>query len=441
MLKQNNTSPNTRLDLPKTLLQDQTHLAQVQVPIVTTSASFKSDIARVYREKSKDEGRDIVFSRGHFSMSIALFKQAHEMDLTTWLVDPINYVTKKDWSRLKGVVFAGQIVARFPVIKKIKDIADTLVRGKLPVAEAIRAPLLYATSNVTQPIISVHYEIGNILAREGHRVLQIVTDPHVRPQYLLEASRKNICFAVFNEKTKKEFLAKAKEGNIELDEGSVIVSGPPVDPRVVRARKGKKLNWIGKRPLRLVITTGGLGQNQDEIHQLLESLCSLIKTRQVQVVLYASTLPSFYQMYKNILAKHEISWTDKLGDKTASARIIYSSSIVDANQSLIEHAFGWADGFVTKPSGDMAYDAAAAGCFILSLEPWGDWEVNVQKIFSELAILKCAQPVNFSAQIRELLASGWIKQAINNALKIDKLYLAGARNIIKLQQRLAHGGA
>ncbi|OGY09027.1 MAG: hypothetical protein A2782_00885 [Candidatus Blackburnbacteria bacterium RIFCSPHIGHO2_01_FULL_43_15b] len=430
--------PDPRLDLPQTLQVDQEALAKVKVPIATTSASFKSDIARVYGEKSKDKGRDIVFSRGHFSMSIALFRQAHEMNLTSWLVDPVNYVTAKDWGKLKSVVFAGHVAARFPIVKKIKDMADTLIRGKLPLAEAIKIPLLYATSNTTQPIISVHYEIGNILVREGRRVLQVLTDPHVRPQYLLEASRENISFVVFNQDTKAEFLAKAKEANLEVDENRVIVSGPPVDPRIVRARKGKKLNWIGKRPLRLAVTTGGLGQNQDEICKLLENICPLVKTRQVQVILYASTLPDFRQMYENILVKHEISWADKLKDKTASARIIYSPSIVEANQSLIEHGFSWADGFVTKPSGDMAYDAAAAGCFILSLEPWGDWEVNVQKIFTDLAILKQAEPENFAGQIRELLASGWIRQAINNALRIDKLYLTGSKNIIKLQQKLAH---
>ncbi|MBI2591042.1 MAG: hypothetical protein HYW33_04230 [Candidatus Blackburnbacteria bacterium] len=428
-----------QLDLPETLHTDQETLSKIEVPIITTSASFKSDISKISGEKVKDKGSDIVFSRGHFSMSVALFRQAHEMKLSSWLIDPVNYVTEKDWGKLKGIVFVGQIAARFPIVKKVKDAADTLIRGKLPLAEAIKAPLLYATSNIMQPIISVHYEIGNILAREGRRVLQVVTDPHVRPQYLLEAGRKNISFAVFNKDTKEEFLAKAKEEGVSIDEDRIVVTGSPVDPRIVRARKGKNLNWIGKRPLRLAITTGGLGQNQDEIRHLLENICPLIKTRQVQVILYASTLPDFRQMYENILSKHTITWSSRIEDKTASARIIYNPSIVDANQNLIDYAFLWADGFITKPSGDMAYDAAAAGCFILSLDPWGDWEVNVQEIFARLAILKRAEPEDFTGQLRELLASGWIKQAINNALKIDKIYLTGAKNIIKLQQKLTHG--
>lgn len=440
MSTKNTVYLDPQLDLRETLHTDQETLSKTNIPIITTSASFKSDISKISGEKIKDKGPDIVFSRGHFSMSVALFRQAHEMGLSSWLIDPVNYVTEKDWGKLRGIVFAGRIVARFPIVKKIKDIVDTLVRGKLPLAESIKAPLLYATSNTTQPIISVHYEIGNILAREGRRVLQVVTDPHVRPQYLQEACRKNISFAVFNKDTKEEFLVKAKEDNIGVDENRVVVTGSPVDPRIVRARKGKNLNWIGKRPLRLAITTGGLGQNRDEIRQLLDSTCPLIKTRQVQVVLYASTLPDFCQMYESILSKHNIAWNDRIEDKTASARIIFNPSIVDANRNLIDHVFPWADGFVTKPSGDMAYDAAAAGCFILSLEPWGGWEVNVQDIFAQLAILKQAEPEDFTGQLRELLASGWIKQAINNALNLDKIYLTGAKNIIKLQQKLAHGG-
>lgn len=433
-----NNSPNiTELDLPKTLEADKKQLQNVQVPIVTTSASFRTDIAKSFGEKSFLSDHDIVFSRGHFSMSIALLQQAHELGLSSWLIDPVNYVTKSDWNKLKTVVFIGQLVAKFPFLKQIKDQTDALTRGNLPVAAAITKPLLYATAEDDTPIISVHYETGNILAKTGRTVLQVVTDPQIRPQYLMEAGRKNITFAVFNQETKGELLDKAKEKEIALEEDRIIVTGPPVDPRVVKARKKKNATAFKNRPLRIAITTGGLGQNSDEIRNCLKSLREKVKNGQVQLILYASTLPQFKEEYDNFAKSVGINMPAQVDDESASVRVIYSTSVVEANQSLIEHAFAWADGFITKPSGDMAYDAIGAGCFILSLSPWGTWEENVQKIFTNLSVLKVVDSEHLSEQLDELKSSGWIYAAINNALKIDKLFLNGAKNIVELQQRLA----
>ncbi len=427
----------SELDLPKTLEADKKQLQNVQVPIVTTSASFRSDIAKNFGEKSLWRDPDIVFSRGHFSMSIALLQEAYELGLSSWLIDPVNYVSKSDWNKLKAVVFIGQLVAKFPFLKQVKDKTDTLTRGNLPITRAITKPLLYATAEDDTPIISVHYETGNILAKTGRTVLQVVTDPQIRPQYLMEAGRKNITFAVFNEETKNEFRQKAKEKEIVLDEDRIVVTGPPVDPRVVRARKRKNALTFKSRPLRLAITTGGLGQNSDEIRNCLKSLKDKVKNGQVQLILYASTLPQFRKEYDNFAKSVGINVPARVDDESASVRVIYSTSVVEANQSLIEHAFAWADGFITKPSGDMAYDAIGAGCFVLSLSPWGTWEENVQKIFSNLSVLKDAKSEHLSVQLDELISSGWIYAAINNALKIDKLFLNGAKNIVELQQKLA----
>lgn len=432
--------PDPGLDFREVLQRDKERLTKVDVPIVTTSASFKSDLTKSFGEQSTSKGRDIVFSRGHFSMAIALYEQAAEKNLSTWLIDPTNYVSKKDWGKFKEIVAVGQLVARFPLLKHIKDFLDTKVRGKLPIAQAITSPLLYATADITKPILSVHYETGNILGKDGHVVLQVVTDPHIRPQYLEEASRKNIYFAVFNQQTQKEFKQKAQEAKVDIDKDRIVVTGPPVDPRITRARLGKSPDSYKKRPLRLVIATGGLGQNKDEISTLLNAIGPLIQKNQIQVILYASTLPDFREMYEDIADKYNIPISAGVQDENSPLRIIFSSSIVDANQALIEHAFSWADGFVTKPSGDMAYDAAAAGCFILSLTPWGDWEVNIEKIFSNLSILKKADAKNLDSQIQELSQNGWFSQAINNALRIEKTFLTGAQNIITLQQKLTKIG-
>ncbi|OGY11623.1 MAG: hypothetical protein A3H88_00445 [Candidatus Blackburnbacteria bacterium RIFCSPLOWO2_02_FULL_44_9] len=436
MLK-NLSIPNAELDLPRTLESDRKHLAESSVPIVTTSASFRSDILKSLGEKARINDHDIVFSRGHFSMAIAILKGAEEKGLTTWLTDPTNYVSRADWQKLKFVVTVGQLIARFPFLKYLKDQLDTLTRNKLPVTQAIEKPLLFATSEVTKPIISVHYETGNILVKEGRQVVQVVTDPHIRPQYLTECDKKNIHFAVFNNSTKIELLKKAKEEGKTLEEERVTVTGPPVDPRIIKARKNKSPLSFKKRPLRLCVTTGGLGQNKEEIAEILENLAPQIKENHVQVVLYASTLPDFREMYEGVIAKFNIPISSDLADENSEARIIYSSSIVNANETLIKHGFPWSDGFITKPSGDMAYDAAAAGCFILSLTPWGDWEANVAKIFEELSILRKAETKNITNQLNDLTNTGWISSSIKNALNIDKLYLEGVKNILALQQKIA----
>lgn len=427
--------PSPELELPKTLHEDRHKFEVVDVPVVTTSASFRSDIAHNFGESVKGLTSDIVFSRAHFSMSVAIMRAAREKNLSTWLIDPINYVTLGDWKKLVFLARVGKLTAGSHFLKHIKDIFDTIARGRSPLTQAITAPLLYANARVNKPIISLHYEAGNILAKEGKKVLQIVTDPHIRPQYLYEAERPNITFAVFDENTKQMFLESARGVGKQVNPERVVVTGPPVDPRIVSIRKRKDVK-VGNRSLRLAITTGGLGQNKEEIKKILRSLAPQMKTGKIKVVLYASTLPDFREMYENIAREFDIE-VGNLKDETAVLRILYYPSILDANESLIDHIFPWAHGFVTKPSGDMAYDAVGAGCFLLLLEPWGEWEENIGKIFIDLGIAQRAQAGNFSWQVDDLLKSTWVEKAIRSSLNINNLFLNGAKEIVDLQQRIS----
>lgn len=425
------------LELPKTLHDDRHRFETVDVPVVTTSASFRHDILQNFREQAHLSSNEIVFSRAHYSMAVAIMQEALERKLTTWLVDPLNYITKENWGRISLVVKVGELAARLPILKHIKDVFDTIAREKSPLTQAIKEPLLYATDRIDEKaIVSLHYETGNILARNRKKILQVVTDPHVRPQYLYEAERPNITYAVFDQNTKNEFLTKAGKNGKRVDPAKIVVTGPPIDPRIVRARQKKNTVGVGGRALRLAITTGGLGQNKGEIESLMRKLGPQIKAGAVQVVLYASTLPDFRQMYEDMAREIGVEVGKTIDDEAASLRILYSTSIVDANQSLVDYVFPWADGFVTKPSGDMAYDAVAAGCFLLLLEPWGEWEENIGKIFTNLEIAQKANSGNFANQLDELLQSGWIKKATENSLGIDNLFLNGAKTIVDLQQRL-----
>ncbi|OGY13358.1 MAG: hypothetical protein A3A58_01270 [Candidatus Blackburnbacteria bacterium RIFCSPLOWO2_01_FULL_41_27] len=425
--------PEKDLALPRTLHDDRHRLEQVEVPVVTVSASFRQDIAKNLHEHTRKKG-EIVFSRAHYSMAVAILDEARRQNLSAWLVDPINFLSADQWQRLVRIELIGQLTARIPILKKIKDIFDTFIRKQVPLKGAIDKPLEYVTTRVEKPIVSVHYESGNFLARHGKKVLQIVTDPHVRPHYLFEAGRPNISFAVFDEATRKSFFAKAAGQNLELAPDKVVVTGPPVDSRIIETRKGKKADSYKKRGLRLVVTTSGLGTNYKEIEELLTGLLPAVKERKIELLLYASTHRDFRKMYLDKAAENGLS----AGDENAKTqvRVIWDESIVTANQKLIEHAFGWADGFITKPSGDMAYDAAAAGCFLLTLSPWGEWEENIFDIFTRLGIAKAADINNFVEQLDSLEQENWFSRAINNALNIDDIFLNGAKNIVNLQQKL-----
>ncbi len=437
MAVQTHTAPPPELELPATLHDDRHRFGTVDVPVVTTSASFRHDILQNFGEKAHLSGNEIVFSRAHYSMAVAVMRAAVESKLTTWLIDPLNYMTEKDWGKISLVVKVGELAARFPILKHVKDVFDTIVREKSPLTQAIKEQLLYATARIDEKtIVSMHYETGNILARNGKRVLQVVTDPHVRPQYLYEAERPNITYAVFDQDTKNEFLTKAGKSGKKVNPAKIVVTGPPVDPRIVGSRAKKTSGWLGTRPLRLAFTTGGLGQNKNELGQALTCIAPKIKEGKIQVILYASTLPDFMKMYQEIAERYGIEVGKRIDDENAALRIFYYSSIVDVNQALIDYVFPWSDGFITKPSGDMAYDAVAAGCFLLTLEPWGIWEKNIAKIFTSVGVSQEAKPRFLAAQLDDLIRSGWIEDAIKKALAIDKLFLNGAKKVVDLQQKL-----
>lgn len=426
--------PPPEFELPHTLHDDRHRLAEVTVPIVTISASYRGEIARHLGETSKFV-RDVVFSRAHYSMALAVFSAARLRGFSCWMIDPTNYVSSWAWRKLVLVEYLAKLSARVPLFKKAKNFADYLIRKKSPITGSIRDPLLYATHYTKIPIVSLHYEAGNILAAAGKQVLQIVTDPHVRAHYLFEAHRENINFAVFDEKTKQELLERAKSMRKNIPPKRVFVSGPPVDPRIVAARKKKGPGDFKKRGLRILIATGGLGTNKREIRELLSSVLPVLEQEKISLILYAGTHADFREMFYELPKKHNVSVGDIETDKPV--RVIYDESIVRANQELVEHAFSWADVIVTKPSGDMAYDGAASGCALFFLDPWGEWERRIEDIFVRLGIGQEARTKVFADQLKEAMSSGWLDNAIKNTLALSPVFLHGAEKIVDFQQKLA----
>lgn len=431
--------------LVRTFKKDRDFLTTTQLPIITVSGTYREDAKRLHGLANENTSRDIVFSRAHYSMAIGVATQAWGAALNhqkAWLADPTNYVTNKDWFSVNLTEQIGMTLARHPLLKLMKDFVDKFGRNKLPILNSITNPLLFLTEKTSTPILSFHIAAGNILASQGKTVLQVITDPHVRYDYLQHAASKNMYYCLFDESTKLEFLEKCAIQNIQTDATRLIVTGPPVDPRVIAARQRKNQWRSGK--LKICITTGGLGTNKYEIALLLQQFLPQLRKKsgaEYQLIIYAGTHNDIKQMVEEMAKQYRVA-IGQPSERSAKLRILYHPQIIDANELLIKYAFPWAHGFISKPSGDMAYDAVASGSFLLTLQEWGEWEHNIRAIFEQRDIARKANVKDILAQLEVLQSAknrsqSWIELAMHNALKIDKLFLTGAKNIVETHKKLA----
>ena len=429
-------------DLVQTLVLDRERLATTEIPIVTVAGTSREEIKDFYGLGVPDAHLlpDVVLSRAHFSMPLGVLVEIWKNGVhpeKAWMADPTNYVNSADWRKVEFTEFVAKELARRPLLKHLKDLIDRFGRDKLPILSSITPPLLYLTEKVHRPILSFHIAAGNILAEHGKEVVQVITDPHVRLDYLTNAYRENIRFCVFDERTKTEFLETAATHHIETNAARVIVTGPPIDPRIVHARH-HKVAWRSG-PLHLCITTGGLGTNKDEIRRVLQQLLPQLHHQSdlYRVLMYAGTQKDIADMVKELAHEHHIK-IDKLQNPEAHLRLIYSPELLEANEALIKYGFPWAHGFITKPSGDMAYDAVAAGCFLLTLQEWGVWEERIREVFEQKDIARRADVDQILEQLTVLRTAtkgaSWIERAMNHAFGIEKLFLLGSKKIVEAVQ-------
>lgn len=443
--------------LEKVLRRDKLALEKTKVPIITVSASYREDVKGMFGYPEDESTTDVVMSRAHYSMAAGVAVQAwygddvsphqsadeqHEIHPEkAWVVDPTNYVSHQNWQSIILTENIGKLLARRPILKKFKDLVDKFGRSKLPILGSITPPLLYLTENIHRPLLSFHIAAGNALAAQGKPVVQMITDPHVRDEYVMHADREDFYLLVFDENTKAEVMEKAGLLDKKIDPDRVIVTGPPVDPRIIAAGR-KKRPWRSG-VLRVALTTGGLGTNKTELRQLLRQLLPELRKRphQLELLVYTGTHQDIYQMVQQLAAEEHVRIGD-LTDKKAKLRVIYHPQIVDANELLIKFGFPWAHGFITKPSGDMAYDVAASGSFFLTLAEWGEWEHHVREVFTQQGVARKVQLNQVVAQLSALQqastqSSSWIEQAMLHAQSLDKLFLTGAKNILKSYQKIA----
>jgi len=422
--------------LAQALELDKHYLETTEVPIVTVSAAFKEDLKEQFNLPFDEVTPDVVFSRAHYSMALAVAAQiwGKKIDPTlAWSIDPTNYVTRDQWSKIQLTEIIGKTLARQPLLKRLKDFVDQFARNNLPILKSITPGLLYLTQDIKRPILSLHIATGNILAEQGKTVVQVITDPHVRYDYLNNAERPTMTFCVFDEKTKVEFLEKAALIGKKVDPARVIVTGPPVDPRIIAKRTSKKPWHQG--PLKLCLTTGGLGTNKNEIRLILEALFPILRKQksQIELLVYAGTQKDIQKMVQEMGREAHVA-VGRADQTDHDLRVIYHPQIVNANELLMQYGFPWADGFITKPSGDMAYDAVGAGCFLLTLDEWGEWEHNIRQVFEERLIGRPAEVEKIETQLEALMtpidqSGSWITQAMTAAQNIDPLFLHGAAKI------------
>lgn len=432
-------SVSTRL-----LADDKKLLAQTAVPIVTVSATFRDKVEAQHRHDDAIDETEVVFSRAHYSMAIALAIAAWGGTTANarkaWLIDPSNYVTRRDWGKLEISETLGRILARQPALAWLKqNIVDRYARNnKLPITSAIAGPLLEMCAGVEQPIISLHDQTGNILAGIGKKVIQVVTDPYVRAQYVEHADLATMRFCVFDENTRTEFFEVAAAHGKSVRPEQVIVTGPPIDPRIVAAGAQKSSTAWQKRPLRLLLTTGGLGTNKDELQNILNMLLPLTRAGArplpVHLLYYAGTNLDHAAMVKRRARQAGVRLSP-IEAHDAGLRLIYADDVVTANNLLIRYGFPWADIVVTKPSGDMAYDAAVAGAALLFLRPWGVWENAVESVFLQNGIARRAQSQDIITQLHSLTtrfgADPWLQTAMAATAELPLNYRRGCQNILQ----------
>src|SRR5690348_7666078 len=84
--------------LRQTFAADKKYLEQTQVPILTVSGTYQEDLKGLHGLPESDRSTDIVLSRAHYSMALALAVAAWGKSIDpkkAWIVDPTNYVTSK----------------------------------------------------------------------------------------------------------------------------------------------------------------------------------------------------------------------------------------------------------------------------------------------------------------------------------------------------------
>lgn len=432
------------------LKEDRQWLENSRFPIITISASFRDEVEAIHKVRDNENHPDVVFSRAHYSMALGVAVAAWGSDKPdqkkSWLVDPTNYVTRHDWSRVATSETLGRLIARHPILQWVKNnILDTYGRKNFPLEREITPPTLYLTEKVNKPIISLHIVTGNILAKTGKKIVQVVTDPHVREDYLLHADLPNMTYCVFDDKTRFDFLEKAQDLGKKVDPNRVVVTGPPVDPRILAARAQKKTDSYRRRSPRILLTTGGLGTNKNELAHLLQQILPLTRKRSnpIQIVYYAGTNQDHVEMV-TALAKEAHVAVGKYNDRRAAFRILSHDNIVDANNLLLLYGLPWADVVYTKPSGDMAYDASLAGAALILLEPWGEWEKNVAAIFTQRDIARWMDTKHPAEQLQELTDAlndhSWLEHALEQTRLLPPHFYHGAENILHVAQKVGRQG-
>ena len=117
------TLPPKHLELKAALHEERHKMQEVQVPIVTVSATYRKELAKQYQTLVHST-QDVVYSRAHYSMAEAIRQQALLEKKTAHVVDPTNFVSDADWQKIEFTESVGHIMARNRLLKLVKDKID-----------------------------------------------------------------------------------------------------------------------------------------------------------------------------------------------------------------------------------------------------------------------------------------------------------------------------
>jgi hypothetical protein len=84
----------------------------------------------------------------------------------------------------------------------------------------------------------------------------------------------------------------------------------------------------------------------------------------------------------------------------------------------------------------------AAGCFLLTLRPWGEWEENIRAVTESWGVSLRADIENILPQLKAITTMPiegklpWVELALTRARRLAPLIAKGADNILKLHRKI-----
>jgi hypothetical protein len=322
------------------------------------------------------------------------------------MIDAANFLPRDDFTRMKGVVQTGRILARSPHLVKARRTAEPILRRILPMEKYFNSTVSYFVDELldnekpqkVRPLTTFHYAVGNTAIEELERrgrhdipVIHYITDPHVHPNFLKHREKSNVFYFTYDAGTRDELVEKG----VPLERTFVI--GYPTSYMLAAdlsdSRTFDEYEPHPDRKLQVAVFTGGLGGNQEEINTIAQNL----DYSHQKAIFYCGVNHDLADKLKSTLSKKGVDFaemTPKNPNKNRnrfqhltenkSAVIIHGRTLSDL-LPLSYRVLRWGQVIATKPSGDIGIEAPLmAGKPTVVLEPLGDHEAKIHNMIKSI---------------------------------------------------------